>query len=94
MGWHGLAHIILWVGMVWVWVQIRRKMLGSAMHQKMKLLIFFNTCSKRAILEKKIKFDHSLVFSWVSLVFTSCQMCQSCGLQIFSHNVLQRNEQI
>ena len=31
----------------------------------------FNTCPKRAILEK-IKFAHSLVFSWASLVFTSC----------------------
>ena len=33
---------------------------------------FFNTCPKRAILEKKIKFDHSLVFSRALLVFTSC----------------------
>jgi hypothetical protein len=40
MGGHGWAHVMLWVGMgghrwllmvmVWVWVQIRKKMLGSA----------------------------------------------------------------
>jgi hypothetical protein len=41
MGGHGWAHVMLWVGTdghrlllmvtVWVWVQIRRKMLGSAL---------------------------------------------------------------
>jgi hypothetical protein len=44
MGEHGCAHVILWVGMgghrsmlmgmVWVWVQIRRKMLGSGSHAR------------------------------------------------------------
>ena len=39
MGGHGCAHVMLWVGMgghrsllmgmVWVWVQLKRKMLGS-----------------------------------------------------------------
>ena len=32
------------------------------MHQKLKVLVF----------GKKLKFDHSLVFSWALLVFTSC----------------------
>jgi hypothetical protein len=45
MGEHGWAHLMLWVGMgghrsllmvmVWVWVQIRRKMLGSGPHDPM-----------------------------------------------------------
>jgi hypothetical protein len=42
MGGHEWAHVMLWVGMgghralqmvmVWVWVQFRRRMLGSASH--------------------------------------------------------------
>jgi hypothetical protein len=41
MGEHGWAHVMLWVGMgghrsllmimVWIWVQTRRKMLGSVL---------------------------------------------------------------
>ena len=34
-----------------------------------KWMFFFNTCSKRAIFEKNLKFDCSFVFSWASLVF-------------------------
>jgi hypothetical protein len=38
------------------------------MHQKMQVLVFFNTCPKRVILKKnKIKFDHYLVFSGLHL---------------------------
>jgi hypothetical protein len=37
---------------------------------KSECVDFFNTCPKRAIL-KEFKFDHSLVFSWASLVFSS-----------------------
>ena len=33
---------------------------------------FFNTCPKMAVLKKKLKFEHSLVLSWASLVFTFC----------------------
>ena len=41
------------------------------MRQEVNVLIFFNTCSKRAILKKNkiIKFDCSLVFSLASFVF-------------------------
>ena len=44
------------------------------MHQKVKVLIFFNTCPKRAVLDpkkkeekEKEKFDHYLVFVWALL---------------------------
>ena len=44
MGGHGWAHVMLWVGIgghrsllmvvVWVWIQIRRKMLGFGLQSK------------------------------------------------------------
>ena len=47
---------------------------GMTMHQKMDvLIIIFNICPKKAVLrekERKIKLDHSLVFSCLHLLFT------------------------
>jgi len=53
------------------------------MRQKVDVLIFFNISPKGQFWEK-LKFDHSLVFSWALLVFTS--FFSRCGLQIFSNN--------
>jgi hypothetical protein len=41
------------------------------MHQKVEVLIVLIHAQKGQFLEKKSKFDHSLVFSWALLVFTS-----------------------
>ena len=39
---------------------------------------------------ENFRFDHFLVYSWVSLVITSCYKCRRCGLQIFSQQFLQK----
>ena len=53
---------------------------------------FFLIRAQKGQFKKKFEFDHSLVFSWASLLFTSCQMCRRCGLQSFSQQFLQENE--
>ena len=46
----------------------KREPRGMTMHQK-QMCLFFNMCPKGSL--KKIKFDYSLVFSW--LVFSSLE---------------------
>ena len=50
MGGHGWAHVMLWVGvgghksllmgMFWVWVENRRKMLGSGLDERNPTIFF------------------------------------------------------
>jgi len=52
---------------------------------KVNVLIYFSLLYvQKRHSWKEFEFDHSLVFSWASLVFTSCWICWRCGLQIFS----------
>ena len=54
------------------------------MHLKVHVLNFENICSKRVVLEEKLKFDHSLVFSSFHLLFHTIYIFICHGPLIFS----------
>ena len=49
---------------------------------------------KKGIFEKKFKFDHSLVFFWASLVFTSLLNVSKMGLANLLTIIFTKNEVI